>query len=72
MKTKIGYSIVPNTLEKGYSMYAFRHPIHGVKYLGCFKKHSKKHFAAACKSFAMNCGYLGDEPTERFVFVLIG
>ena len=72
MKILIRYQVVPNTLEKGYFMYAFFHPIHGKKCIGCFKKSSDKHFAAACKSFALNCGYLGDEPSERFTFALKG
>lgn len=67
-KMAIIVEVVPNPAEKGYYMYEFKHPIHGRKYLGCFKKDLDKHWKAAVSSFMLNCGLKNSNPEDYFEF----
>lgn len=56
----IEFKVVPHPVEKGYFMYEFHHPVHGKKYMGCFKKDTPKHWQDAVRRFKTNCGYPED------------
>ena len=67
-KMYVAYAVVPNPVEVGWKMYAFYHPVHGRRYIGCFKKHTDRTFTHATEAFTLNCGCKG-HPSEFFEFV---
>ncbi len=64
-KIKVLFKFVPNTMEKGWLMVKFQHPLHGTKYLGCYKRDMTVNREDACRRFARNCG----QEVSNFNFV---
>ena len=64
-KITVLFKMVPNTLEKGYLMMKFQHPLHGTKYIGCYTRDTAVSREDAFRRFGNNCG----QDSANFNFV---
>jgi hypothetical protein len=64
-KIRVTCTVVDNPVEKGYKSVKLIHPLHGRKYLGCFRKLNAAHQRDIEARIALNCGV----PVDAFEFI---
>lgn len=55
-KITVLFKFVSNPMEKGYLTVKFHHPLHGIKYVGCYKRDMQVNRDDVFRRFALNCG----------------
>ena len=55
-KIKVLFKFVANPMEKGWLTVKFQHPLHGTKYIGCYKRDMQVNRDDVFRRFANNCG----------------